>query len=99
MNQNLYKDFTKNAVEYNIKNLKTQMFISLIKIIRENEWNKKETAKNLKISKKKTKKLLKGSLEKITLDNLVEMLVLTGHEVETNFNQENELNVSFSLKK
>lgn len=99
MNQNLYKDFTNNALEYNIKNLKTQMFICLITIIRDNKWTKKETSKNLNLSKKKTKKLLKGLLDKITVDKLAEMLVLTGHEIETDFNPKNELNVSFSFKK
>lgn len=98
MNQNLYKDFTKDALEYNIKNLKTQMFIGLITIIRDKKWTKKETSKNLKINKKKTKNLLKGSLEKITLDNLIKMLILTGHEVETDISQENKLTVSFTLK-
>lgn len=98
MNQNLYKDFTKDALEYNIKNLKTQMFICLITIIRDKKWTKKETSKNLKINKKKTKNLLKGSLEKITVDNLIKMLILTGHEVETDISQENKLTVSFTLK-
>jgi hypothetical protein len=47
MSQNLFELFTADPVEYNMKHLKTQLFMTLITLIRENEWTQAVAAKKI----------------------------------------------------
>lgn len=100
MSQNLFALFTDDPVEYNMKNLKTQLFMTLIALIRENEWTQADAAKRLNISAPRMSNLFKGYLEKFSIDTLLEMLVRIGYKIEADFNPENKAKpLVMSLKK
>ncbi|EQM80917.1 helix-turn-helix domain-containing protein [Stutzerimonas stutzeri] len=100
MNQNLFERFTDDPVEYNMKHLKTQLFMALIKLIRENGWTQSQAAKELKVSAPRMSNLFKGYLEKFSIDTLMEMLVRIGYKLDADFNPQNTENpLVLNLKK
>mgnify|MGYP001036646585 CR=1 FL=1 len=90
MSQNLFELFTADPVEYNMKHLKTQLFMTLITLIREKEWTQAVAAKKLHVSAPRMSNLFKGYLEKFSIDTLLEMLVRIGYKVDVDFNPENK---------
>lgn len=100
MNQNLFERFTDDPVVYNMKHLKTQLFMALIKLIRENGWTQAQAAKELKVSAPRMSNLFKGYLEKFSIDALMEMLVRIGYKLDADFNPQNAENpLVLNLKK
>jgi predicted XRE-type DNA-binding protein len=85
MNQNLFELFTTDPVEYNMKHLKTQLFMSLIALIRQKGWSQADAARELHVSAPRMSNLFKGYLEKFSIDTLLEMLVRIGYKLETDF--------------
>jgi predicted XRE-type DNA-binding protein len=90
MSQNLYEAFSTDPVEFNMKHLKTQLFVTLITLIREKEWTQKDAAKKLHVSAPRMSNLFKGYLDKFSIDTLLEMLVRIGYKVDADFNPENK---------
>ncbi|MBS6082447.1 MULTISPECIES: helix-turn-helix domain-containing protein [Pseudomonas] len=90
MSQNLFELFTTDPVEYNMKHLKTQLFMTLITLIRDNEWSQAVAAKKLNVSAPRMSNLFKGYLEKFSIDTLLEMLIRIGYKVDADFNPENK---------
>jgi len=88
MTQNLYTLFTDDLVERNMKCLKEQIFIALIKLIRDNGWSQSEAARKLGVSAPRMSNLFKGYLEKFSVDSLIEMMVRLGYKIETDFRPE-----------
>ena len=100
MNQNLYERFTDDPVKYNMQHLKTQLFIALITLIRDNDWNQAQAAKALQVSAPRMSNLFKGYLDKFSIDALIEMLVRTGYKLDADFNPRNdERPLMLSLKR
>ncbi|MBA1195253.1 XRE family transcriptional regulator [Pseudomonas entomophila] len=100
MNQNLYETFTSDPVEYNMKHLKTQLFMSLIVLIRQKGWSQADAAKELHVSAPRMSNLFKGHLEKFSIDTLLEMLVRVGFKLETDFTpDQSEQPLRMTLKK
>lgn len=100
MNQNLFERFTDDPVAYNMKHLKTQLFMALITLIRENGWTQAQAAKELKVSSPRMSNLFKGYLEKFSIDTLMEMLVRIGYKLDADFNPQNVENpLVLNLKK
>lgn len=100
MNQNLFERFTGDPVEYNMKHLKTQLFMALIKLIRERDWTQAQAAKELHISAPRMSNLFNGYLEKFSIDTLIEMLVRIGYKMDADFDPQNSGNpLVLNLKK
>lgn len=100
MSKNLYERFADNPVEYNMKHLKTQLFMALITLIRENDWTQAHAAKELNISAPRMSNLFKGYLDKFSIDALIEMLVRTGYKLDADFDPRNsERPLVLNLKK
>ena len=100
MSQNLFEHFTDNPVDYNMKHLKTQLFMALITLIRDNDWTQAHAAKVLNVSAPRMSNLFKGYLEKFSIDALIEMLVRTGYKLDADFDpQNNERPLVLNLKK
>lgn len=89
MSQNLFEMFTADPVEYNMKNLKVQLFAALIKLIREKGWSQTEAAQALHVSPPRMSNLFKGYLEKFSIDALLEMLVRIGYKLDADFTPDN----------
>lgn len=90
MSQNIFELSTADPVEYNMKHLKTQLFMVLITLIRQKNWTQTKAAKELKVSQPRVSNLFKGQLEKFSIDMLMEMLVRSGYKLDADFNPENE---------
>ena len=90
MHQNLFKNFTDDPVEYNMKHLKVQLFMVLITLIRENGWTQAHAAKVLNVSAPRMSNLFKGYLDKFSIDTLIEMLARTGYKLDADFDPEND---------
>lgn len=88
MTQNLYARFTDDLVERNMKYLKQQIYIALIKLIRDNGWSQSEAAKKLGVSAPRMSNLFKGYLDKFSVDSLIELLLRLGYKIETDFTPE-----------
>lgn len=89
MSQNLFELFTDDPVEYNMKHLKTQLFMVLIHLIRQKGWKQADAAKALKVSAPRMSNLFNGYLDKFSIDTLLEMLVRIGFKIDADFNPEN----------
>lgn len=90
MAQNIFKDFYKDPVDYNMKHLKSTLIMVLVGVIRTKGWTQKEAAKALDISQPRMSNLFKGHLHKFSVDNLIELLVRIGYSVEVAFDPKNE---------
>lgn len=90
MSQNIFELFTTDPVEYNMKHLKTQLFMTLITLIQQKEWTQAVAAKKLNVSAPRMSNLFKGYLEKFSIDTLLEMLVRIGYKIDVDFNPEND---------
>lgn len=90
MKQNLFEMFSNDPVDFNLKHLKAQLFMTLITLIREKGLNQAEAAKLLKVSQPRMSNLFKGYLEKFSIDSLIEMLVRLGYKVDASFNPEDK---------
>ncbi|MEJ3577131.1 XRE family transcriptional regulator [Pseudomonas fragi] len=89
MSQNLFEMLTDDPVEYNMKHLKTQLFMALINLIRQKGWSQAVAAEKLHISKPRMSNLFKGYLDKFSIDMLLQMLVRTGYKLDADFNPDN----------
>lgn len=89
MSQNLYKLFTDDPVEATMKNLKTQVFIRLITILRKTNKTQAELAKHLGITQPRISNLFHGKLELFALEMLIEFTVRMGYEIDTRFDAGN----------
>lgn len=89
MSQNIFELFTDDPVEYNMKHLKTQLFMTLITLIRQKGWSQAAAANELCVSAPRMSNLFKGYLEKFSIDTLLEMLVRIGYKLDADFDPEN----------
>lgn len=100
MSQNIFELFTDDPVEFNMKHLKTQLFMVLITLIRQKGWNQATAAHELSITKPRMSNLFKGYLDKFSIDALLHMLVRIGYKVDADFDPENKaLPLVINLKK
>lgn len=90
MSQNLFELFTADPVEYNMKHLKTQLFMVLITLIRQKGWTQAAAAQELSISTPRMSNLFRGYLDKFSIDALLEMLVRIGYKLDADFDPENK---------
>lgn len=100
MSKNLFELLTDDPVEYNMKHLKTQLFMVLITLIREKGWTQAKAAEELKVTQPRMSNLFNGYLDKFSIDTILEMLVRSGYKLDADFNPENEnLPLVMNLKK
>ncbi|QHC92602.1 helix-turn-helix domain-containing protein [Pseudomonas chlororaphis] len=89
MSQNLFEKFTTDCVEYNMKHLKTQLFMVLLQMIRQKGWSQSAAAEHLQVSAPRMSNLCNGYLEKFSIDMLMTMLVRIGYKLDADYNPEN----------
>lgn len=89
MSQNLFENFTSDRVEFNMKHLKTQLFMVLLQMIRQNGWSQAAAAKELQVSTPRMSNLCNGYLEKFSIDMLITMLVRIGYKFDADYNPDN----------
>lgn len=90
MAQNLFKMFSNDPVEYNMKHLKSQLGMLLITQLRANGWQNSVAAEQMGVDVKDVEKLLEGKLEDFWVDTLLTMLIRLGYGLDASFTPEVE---------
>jgi predicted XRE-type DNA-binding protein len=88
--QNLYELFSEDPVEFNIKALKAKLAIALVEMIRNRDWTQAVAAEQLQVTQPRMSNLVRGKLEKFSIDALLQMLVRAGYKLETDFDPTDE---------
>lgn len=89
MTTNHFESLYSDPVAFNMKNLKSKLFMVLITMIRQQGWTQKAAAEQLQVSQPRISNLFKGHLDKFSIDTLIEMLVRIGYKIEPTFNPRN----------
>mgnify|MGYP004703616605 CR=1 FL=1 len=98
--QNLYEMFSSDPVEANKKFLKAKLAVSIVAMIRANGWNQKAASEHLNVSQPRVSNIVRGRLEKFSIDTLIEMFLRMGYKVEADVHPNNEsLPFSMGIKK
>ncbi len=82
---NVYSLFSTDPAEYNLQELKSKLAISLIEIIRANEWSQAHAAALLGVSQPRVSNLMRGKIEKFSVDSLFEMLFRIKYKFDYSF--------------
>lgn len=90
MAQNLFKMFSNDPVEYNMKHLKSQLGMLLIVQLRANGWQNDYAAEVMAVDVKDVEKLLEGKLEDFWVDALFTMLIRLGYSLDASFTPQTE---------
>ncbi|MCS3745808.1 putative XRE-type DNA-binding protein [Xanthomonas arboricola] len=87
--QNIFELLTDDPVEYTLNSLKAKLAIALVELIREKGWTQTATAEQLQISQPRVSNLVRGKLDKFSIDALLSMLVRTGYKIDSTFDPSN----------
>lgn len=64
-----------------VMKLRTELIVEIRRTMEERGWNRTEAAENLGVSRTRLNDILRGRLEKVTIDRLVTMLAAIGRQV------------------
>ena len=81
---NVFKDMDAPDAE-NMK-VRAELIVEIRRLMQENGWTQTEAAKQFGISRTRLNDILRGRLEKVTIDRLVTMLAATGRHVRVTVN-------------
>ncbi|EIU5539707.1 XRE family transcriptional regulator [Pseudomonas aeruginosa] len=99
-NVNLFELLSNDPVQFNMQNLKSNLLIVIINLIREKGWNQASAAKELEVSQPRMSNLFKGQLNKFSTDTLLEMLVRLNYNIDVDFDPDNKKEpLALKLKK
>lgn len=79
---NPYALFSCDPAEYNKKNLKEKLAITLIQLIRAQGWTQAAASGTLKVSQPRISNLMSGKVDKFSVDSLMEMMFRAGYNFE-----------------
>ncbi|MCD0253142.1 XRE family transcriptional regulator [Xanthomonas campestris pv. campestris] len=77
--QNPYALFSSDPAEYNKKDLKSKLGITLIQLIRAKGWNQATASTHLKVAQPRVSDLMRGKLDRFSIDALMEMMFRAGY--------------------
>lgn len=77
--QNLFAAFSNDPAEYNKQDLKARLGITLIQLVRAKGWNQATTADHLKVAQPRISDLMRGKLDRFSIDSLMEMMFRAGY--------------------
>lgn len=83
--QNLYERLSQDPVEFHLDALKAKLAIALVQLIRKKQWTQAVAAENLQVTQPRISNLVRGKLDKFSIDALLQMLVRIGYKLETDF--------------
>jgi predicted XRE-type DNA-binding protein len=98
--QNLYELFSTEPAEFHLQALKAKLAIALVELIRQRDWTQATAAKELDVTQPRMSNLVRGKLDRFSIDALLQMLVRAGYKLETDFDPTNEKEpLSMTLKR
>ncbi|MCL1586490.1 helix-turn-helix domain-containing protein [Xanthomonas nasturtii] len=84
-NQNIYALFSSDPAEFNKQALKGKLGITLIQLIRANGWNQATTSEHLKVAQPRISDLMRGKLDRFSIDALMELMFRAGYTFDYEF--------------
>ena len=96
--QNHYTLFSTDPVEYNKTSLKEKLAITLIQLIRAKGWNQAAASECLKVSQPRVSDLMRGKIDKFSVDALLEMIFRMGFKLDYLFEIPSEEDVKLEMK-
>lgn len=78
---NVFEDLGFDTVEAQKLKIKSELMISISQWIEDNKLKQEDAAKLLKVSRPRISDVVRGKIEKFTIDALVDMVELSGHKV------------------
>lgn len=101
--KNQYALFSNDPVEYNKKDLKAKLAITLIQLIRAKGWNQSVASEALKVTQPRVSNLMRGKIDRFSVDSLMEMMFRAGYSFEYQFgfhgDDKSEPHLEMKLKK
>lgn len=101
--KNQYALFSNDPVEYNKKDLKAKLAITLIQLIRAKGWNQSVASEVLKVTQPRVSNLMRGKIDRFSVDSLMEMMFRAGYSFEYLFDfsgeDKSEPRLEMKLKK
>ncbi len=98
--ENIFELVTDNPVRFNILSLKSKLAMTLIVLIRNNDWTQADAAKAMGVSQPRVSNLFKGKIDKFSVDYLLEMIIRIGYRLDVDFDPTDNLNpLEIKLKK
>ena len=83
--QNHYELFSTDLAECNKKHLKEKLAITLIQLIRSKDWNQSLASEHLRVSQPRISDLMRGKIDRFSIDSLLEMMFRSGYSFEYMF--------------
>ncbi|KHL62801.1 helix-turn-helix domain-containing protein [Xanthomonas euvesicatoria pv. euvesicatoria] len=77
--QNPYALFSDDPAEFNKQDLKAKLGITLIQLIRAKGWTQAITSAHLKVTQPRVSDLMRGKLDRFSIDALMEMMFRAGY--------------------
>jgi predicted XRE-type DNA-binding protein len=92
--------FSTDPVEFNLDALKAKLAIALVEVVRSKKWNQSEAATQLQTTQPRVSNLVRGKLDRFSIDSLLKMWVCSGYKLEADFDpRDMKQPVSLTLKK
>jgi predicted XRE-type DNA-binding protein len=96
----LFELVSKDPVELNSMILKAKLAAIIRMMVKKNEWNQSTVAKKIGTTQPRVSNLLGGSLEKFSVDFLLEGLCRLGYKLDIDFTPSDEdMPLHMTLKK
>ncbi|HID7486279.1 TPA: helix-turn-helix domain-containing protein [Morganella morganii] len=99
MSSNIFEILTSDPVSLNLWNIKSNLILVIHKEIIARNWNQTEAAKHLGISQPRVSSMLKGNLDKFSVDALLGMLFKLGYNLNTIYSNSLDNPINIELKK
>ena len=90
MNQSLFAGIASDQAELGLLILKSKLWSVVTKIITDRGLTQRQAAELLGISQPRVSNMMKGKLEKFSMDFFIEALVHLGHKLDLDFTPYNE---------
>jgi predicted XRE-type DNA-binding protein len=90
MTTSLFARVASDQAELSLLILKSKLWSVLTKIITDRELTQKKAAELLKVSQPRVSNMMKGQLEKFSMDFFIESLTRLGYKLDMDFTPHNE---------
>jgi predicted XRE-type DNA-binding protein len=90
MNQSLFAGIASDQAELSLLILKSKLWSVVTKIITDRELSQRQAAELLGVSQPRVSNMMKGQLERFSMDFFIEALVRLGYKLDLDFTPHNE---------
>lgn len=90
MTRSLLAGLTSDQAELSLLILKSKLWSVVTKIITDGEFTQRQTAELLRVSQPRVSNLMKGQLDKFSMDFFIEAIARLGYKLDLDFTPQNE---------